>query len=422
MTYPNGYPPQPQNPYGQQHQAAPAPTPRMPDQVIDPVHGTYSPHQAHPGHQPQAAAPQQAMMPAAGVDPASVQIHGYDPAALQQQQQAMMQRKAGASGDRWSKYYKFPNVDGKGWNDAKVGDRNSWLTWLMPSWTAGAMPFVEEVNHQFVTRSFPGKPKGGLRVLCTASQGHCWVCESRKLAWATANEALINIAKEQSKKRTQYLWQVLLMEKWELHDDNGTPRPLIVRFPSGMQEQLLEVMKLHNHTELFHPQYGRPFHFSRSKTGASNFDVKWNMQKMDPQPLHPWFAAAFNNMHDLSKELRPAKLMDIYTALHESGLPIPQGLPEAASQEQAQYQQAQHAQLAQPAAPGMGPQAMPAAQAQAYAAGAPAPMPQHIPQPAAAPVAPQQPAAYPPQPAPVYPQQQPAAAPGTLQHLHNQMG
>jgi hypothetical protein len=389
--YPPGqYPPGQQPPPAQQP-VQPQPTYPIPAQQApaQPHHMQQAPAQPYPMQQAPAQPyhmQQAPAQPGAGAAVALPQYNLPDEAAVLQAYKAHAQEVAswGSGGDR-AQFVKWPGPQGQLKWDRSVpaGYEFSWIIYILPPWAPGKNIFRMVRSHFWKSYANPK----GRSVGCPGSDS-CLICQAREAAMAHPDPQVQDRGKTWGKVRTQWLYNVVLLENINAHfGQDGQFRPIILGAGAKLHKALGDIVNdKKGAINVVDPMRGRPIRIIRRKTGNEDRDIEYNALAQDATPLPSQFYAAIQNLHDLDKQDWQPKYEDMLKAIQEMGLPMPNNLGAPSAPPQQFYQ----------------PQPQP-----------PAPSPYPV-QAAASPYPAQYPAAQPAQPAPPYypPEADPYAFPG----------
>ena len=255
-----------------------------------------------------------------------------------------------ATGDWGGSNMKFFNLLGpqgqKDFRQVPIGYEARAVVWICPSPMPAPgeqprMPYEEEASHFWKPQR---KPQGD-SIPCLGD--NCPVCAARSTLFKSADPNAIEHARKNGKAQKRALYQILHLENPQGHvTSEGQMKPMVFRAPSTVHHAILEKFNVRGIARCIDPTHGRPFLLRKRKTGASEMDVEWLLDDMDPQPLPQHFWPALQSMHDLRSITKPATAEAYAQAITEMRFPFTAEVNGMLSQLHAQ-QQAQAAQQPQ---------------------------------------------------------------------------
>jgi hypothetical protein len=231
------------------------------------------------------------------------------------------QEEAARSGGSRAQYVKFPGPGGqpKWGNDVPVGYEVALQIYLLPAWAPGRNIYRRVRSHFW--RSFQ-HPRGS-SLNCPGPES-CFICKARDLAINSSDMMMQKRAKDYGKTRTQYLYNVAVLDNPTGHiDRSGVMRPFILGAGAMLHEAIQNFIAERGLLHIVHPMSGRPMRIKRRKTGTNEMDVEYSVVDMNPMPLPPYFYPALGALWDLDAEDKVNTAEQQMRAVQEIGLPIP---------------------------------------------------------------------------------------------------
>lgn len=339
---------------------APAPQPVQPGQAPHP--STFVQPGAMVPAQPQ---PQPGVMP---------QYHIPDDAAVLAAYQQHRQEAAtwGTGGDRIP-FVKWPGPQGQTkWDKTvPIGFEASIYAYILPPWAQGKNIFRMVKSHFWKSYNFPN----GTSIGCPGS-AHCLICQAKEAALKQPDLNLQKRAKDFGRVRTQYLYNVVLLENPNGHfGQDGVMRPFVLGAGAFLHKAIGDIVEdKKGALNVVDPMRGRPIRMKRSKNGPQDMDIQYAAIAQDPASMPSQFYPCLQNIWDLDKLDKQPNMDDMVKAVQDMGLPLPPGMPAVQPQVPAQGF-APPTQGFQPAPPPAQPNPYPAPQMQVGAPQNPTYMP-----------------------------------------------
>lgn len=331
---PPGYPPGGVPPQGQIYQAGPTQQPQQvqsfqqAQQQFQPPQG--QPHgipqhtQAPPGTQPppqQPTGPAPIYMPSAEVVQAGI-------ARAQEIQKAI---QSGSQGKK--KFFDVMGPNGQPWKTAYPGFVGKRAIFFCPSWKEGGPVFVERVKRFWKSQNHP--------------QGRSIYAGDDSIvakAVSMAYQAGYNKDGLFLKRNRQFMWQGFAIEidpntnqlyaNATAHvDEQGIIKPMLFQASLTTHNSILTEINVVGQgddtvgfAKCLHPETGRPFQVTKTKTGQEPRDVKYGLSRLEPTPLPQEYYPGLHNLWPLEDLFQEATPQEQVAAIIDAGLPVP---PEA---------------------------------------------------------------------------------------------
>lgn len=239
-------------------------------------------------------------------------------AMLQSYQQARMDLNSGSG----YKFVKFlgPNGEDK-WSGVPINYTAIIRAMLLPPWAQGKHIFAISKSHFWKSAT---KPQGG-SIACPGSQT-CKICQAKVQALDSGNAVLQKKAKDFGRVRTQYFYQVALLDNIQAHIENNMA-PYILGAGANLHSDIGNLIE-DKSISIFDPQNGRPLRLKKTKTGNGIMDVEYKVTDEDPSPLPQVLWALLNNLIDLEKVNKMPTDQEMMEAVQDMGLVLsPYGGP-----------------------------------------------------------------------------------------------
>lgn len=330
------YPMQPAQPYPAPPAYPPQPTPYPPPAMPPPPMGMPP--------QPPGAMPMQGMPPQAAGPLPSYYIP--DEQTVQAGYQVARDSLARMSdGGQRAQFVKFLGPTGETkWASVHPGYVANLPVYILPARPAqpGQPPsniYIESASHFWKSMSRPQ----GMTIQCPGPD-KCLICAARQAGLAHPDPQVQKRAKDFARVRTQYLYQVVLLQYPAAHlGKDGVMRPQILGAGKKLHTAIGDLIKNRGIARIVDPMHGRPIMLKKAKTGREERDVDYGALDLEPAPLPQMFYPALQNMFDLHEFVKPPSQEDMMRAVQDMGLPMP-GMP----QQSAMFQPAPVAPWANP--------------------------------------------------------------------------
>lgn len=331
--YPPGQPPQqvqPLQPQQVQQQMQQQPTElqqaQASQQPFGQPNGIPQQQQQAPGTQPppqQPTGPATIHMPTAEVVQAGI-------ARAQEIQKAIL---IGSQGKK--KFFDVMGPNDQPWKHAYPGYVGKRAIYLCPSWAEGSGVFIERVKRFWKSHNHP--------------QGRSvYAGDDSIIAKA------VSLAYQQGfnkdglflKRNRQFIWQGFAIEvdpnTQSLYpnptahvDEQGVLKPMLFQASLTTHNKILQEINVvgkgddtAGFLQCLHPETGRPFLITKTKTGPESRDVTYGISRLEPTPLPQEYQVGLHNLWALDDLFPEATPQEQVAAIIDAGLPLP---PEAAA-------------------------------------------------------------------------------------------
>jgi len=231
------------------------------------------------------------------------------------------QEEAQRTGGSRAQYVKFPGPGGQPkWGpEVPVGYESVIPMYLLPAWAPGKNLSRRVRSHFWRSHEHPK----GSSLACPGPES-CLICKARDLAINSTDLMMQKRAKEYGRARTQYLYNVVILNNPHGHlDRSGVMRPFILGAPTTLNAEIGKFIDARGLLHIVHPLSGRPLQVTRRRTGTGDMDIEYSVMDMNPQPLPEYFYPALSALWDLDAEDKGATVEQQMRMLSEIGLPIP---------------------------------------------------------------------------------------------------
>jgi len=230
------------------------------------------------------------------------------------------QEESAQRGGTRAQYVKFPGPQGQTkWDSVLPGYAVSLNIYILPAWKAGANVYRRVRSHFFRSHVHPK----GSSITC-AGPDVCLLCKSRDLAINSSDMGVQKRAKDYARTRTQYLYNVILLDNPTGHiDRSGQMRPFILGAGQTLHDSIQNFIAERGLISIVHPISGRPLKITRKKTGPNDMDVEYTVVDLNPSPLHAYFYPALGSLWDLDAEDKQTTAEQQLGVVQELGLPVP---------------------------------------------------------------------------------------------------
>lgn len=179
--------------------------------------------------------------------------------------------------------------------------------------------YLETSTHFYKSAAHPQ----GQQIGCPGP-GKCLICMAREAGLAHQDPNVQKRAKEFGRVRTQYMYQVVLLQYPQAHiGPDGIMRPQILGAGKKLHVAIGDLIALRGLPRIVDPSNGRPLMLKKVKTGPEERDVEYGANDLEPQPLPTQFWPALQNLYDLNVFRSNPTHEDMMKAVMEMGLPLP---------------------------------------------------------------------------------------------------
>lgn len=300
------------NPYGNSPYATPNMMPNQQGQPVQPMYPQQPPQQFNqPNFGQGMQVPPQAPMQVQ--QPMLQQMPNY----ARPDEQAMMaayQQHRESNGGNGFNFVKFlgPNGEDK-WATVPVNYTAMLRLYILPPWVSGKNIFSISKSHFWKSGS---KPQG-TSIACPGPDT-CTVCQAKVQALDSGNAALQKKAKDFGRVRTQFMYQVAMLDFIEYHANNGWV-PYILPAGSNLHSDIGNLIE-DKGISIFDPQQGRPLRVKKTKIGPQTMDIEYKCSDEDPSPLPQVLWPLLNNLIDLDQLNKMPTEQEMMAAVQDMGL------------------------------------------------------------------------------------------------------
>ena len=231
----------------------------------------------------------------------------------------------GSGGDRIP-FVKWPGPQGQTkWDKTvPIGYEASVYAYILPPWGPGKNIFRIVRSHFWKSYNSPN----GTSVGCPGS-AQCLICQAKEAALNTADPNLQKRAKEFGRVRTQYLYNVVLLDNPNGHfGQDGQMRPFVLGSGAFLHKAIGDIVEdKKGALNVVDPMRGRPIRMKRNKNGPNDMDIQYAAIAQDPSPMPSHFYPCLQNIWDLDKLDKQPTMDDMVKAVQDMGLPLPAGMP-----------------------------------------------------------------------------------------------
>lgn len=338
--YPPGYPP---------GQFPPQQQPDYSQQQSIQQYASYSQFGAPPGFQqtqapgpsgmPQSAAPQGTFhIPS----PEMIQANYARAAEIKQK---ILQARDGNGGGKL-RFFDIAGPNGQKWKTAFTGFVGAKALYIMPGWDPTKMNFVERVKHFWKSTSKPqGSSINGAGEDSLISKAYRLALDAgNKSAWLRPQKVYIY-------QGFPYEYDLATgnigLDPSQCMQEDGTIRPMLLEAKSTMHTSIQDLAQARQFVQMFHPDFGRPILFKKTKTGADPKDVEYAVLDLNQQPLADVYRPGLGYLYKLDELFKPATVEEQIQAIMDAGLPMPKEAGGFQGQGQTGYSAPQAPQLPQ---------------------------------------------------------------------------
>ena len=314
---PNGYMPQQGYQYPQGGPGPQQPQPQYQQQPIQP--------QGYPPQQPMYQQPVMSQgypqQPAMQQQPMLAQMPQYHMPA-QDMAQAFQQTKVVFNSG--GNYVKFPGPDGSDkWNQyTPIGYKSVVRVYILPPWTDGKYIFTIGKSHFWKSAS---KPKGA-SIVCPGEG--CEVCKAKQESLNGNDPDKQEKAKMWGKVRTEYYYQVAMLDNPNLHFQGEAPSPFILQAGQTLHNAIGNLIE-DKGIGICDPNNGRPLKLKKEKKGPQNLDIEYSCTDEDSIPLPQMLWPLLQNLIDLEALIKNPTQQEMMEAVNDMGLAVNIGNPYA---------------------------------------------------------------------------------------------
>jgi len=232
--------------------------------------------------------------------------------------------KAGGGGRAQFVKFMGPRGETKWGNSVQIGFVSNLPVYILPAPQPkpGHPPsgiYIETNNHFWKSAAHPQ----GMQISC-AGPGKCLICAARELGLAHPDPQIQKRAKEFGRVRTQYFYQVVLLQFPQAHlGQDGQMHPQILGAGKKMHTAIGDLIQNRGLPRIVDPVNGRPIMLKKVKTGPEERDVEYGALDLEPQPLPPMFYPCLRNLYDLADFVKVSTHEDMMKAVMEMGIPMP---------------------------------------------------------------------------------------------------
>ena len=298
-----GYPPQQpvfipqQGGYPNQYPQAPMQQPMQQQQAPQQPQGGYPPQQPM-----QQQAPQQPQM---------LQQMPFYHRPDEQSMLAAYQEQRNNSGGSGFNYVKFPPDD---WSTVQVGYKSVIRAYLLPPFAEGRHIFSITKNHFWKSIKSPK----GKSIVCPGD-GSCEICNASSAALSSSDSEQQKRAKDWGRVKTNYLYQVGMLDSMGSHFQTNPPKPFILQAGAKLHGHIGNLIE-DKSISICDPQQGRPLRLKREKTGMNTKDIGYSCTDEDPSPLPQPLWILLNNLFDLDFVTKIPTREEMLEAVIDMGL------------------------------------------------------------------------------------------------------
>src|SRR4030065_636232 len=199
------------------------------------------------------------------------------------------------------------------WDSVSIGYKSIVRAYILPPSMEGQNIFTISKKHFWKSHKNPR----GTSITCVGE--NCPICRAKRFAIDSGNLEIQKRAKEFGAIRTQYLYNVAMLDNIQGHFDGGAPKPFVLSAGARLHTAIGNLVEDRG-INICDPVQGRPIRLKKEKTGPSQMDVEYHATDEEPSPLPQALWPVLANLNDLNQLISIPKEEDFQMAILDMGL------------------------------------------------------------------------------------------------------